>query len=130
MAAAAAKRVKYAETSGKHYATALKTVGKLSDSTYAKWRDQIERVAYAAEWHDSILYEEYDPPADDDEEATYTCKVDSKCAYMLCMATTDGSKVEDVLLPCKRGDARQAYSLVDSRRPQKRSTTQQWQTPT
>jgi hypothetical protein len=113
-AAAAAKRVKYSDTSDKHYATALKTVSKLSDSTYAKWRDQIERVAYAADWHDSILYEEYDLPDADDDDATYKCKVDSKCAYMLCMATTDGSKVEDVLLPCKRGDARVAYGLVKS----------------
>ena len=104
----AAKRMKYKAAGERAYATALKTVTKLSESTYAKWRDQIERIAYAGDWHESILFEGDAPAAAEQFEFD----VDSKYAYMLCMDTTDGSQVEDVLMPCKRGDARHAYALV------------------
>ena len=70
-------------TAEKQYSTALRTVVQLKDVAYHKWRDQVERVAYASEWHESILDEDVEPPAANDE-FYFENKVDAKYAYMLC----------------------------------------------
>jgi hypothetical protein len=96
----------------KDLALSLKTVTKLKDSTFPRWRDQMRRVEYACGWHGSILDTSIEPPEEHSAEDTHKYDADVKHAYLLIMHTTDGSSLEDVLQPCLRGDARQAYSLV------------------
>ena len=110
VAAAAAARAAATSLAEKQYTSALKTVDNLKDVTYSKYRDQIERVAYACDWHDSILDQSIDEP---DGALSTKDSLDRKNAYMILMTKTDGSEVEDVLHDCQRGAARHGFNLVN-----------------
>lgn len=95
----------------KQYNSALKTVDALKDTSYATFRQQLERLGFHNDWHPSILDHAAGPPSAA-VLRTHKHGLDTKNAYMILMSKTDGSAVEDILKDVELGNAREVFHLV------------------
>ena len=95
-------------TADKQLDTLYKTVGSLVGPDYHKFRQQLQRQAYAYGWPDYIL----DPAALVPQHPDLKQQLDSRNAYLVIIKGTDDHSVANLLEACPQGDARRAFGIV------------------
>jgi hypothetical protein len=109
--AAAAREAAVRQAANKQLDSIQHAVQSLKEVSYDKWKQQLERQAYAHGWPTNILdlqADEYD--ANDDAELEVTLNV--RNAFMIIMNKTDGHDVEHLLEDCPQGNAQRAFRTV------------------
>ena len=91
-----------------------KSVGMLAELGWTKFKEQLGRVAFTCEWHDSYLNPTVAAPLTEAAGLTHKYGLDKRNAYTLIMDKTDGSEVEMLLKieSCDLGDAANAFKII------------------